>query len=56
VLAIPPGDVAPGEAAWMSADSFAILVDALPFRRVRFQGTVASGITRTDTITVAPRP
>ncbi len=55
-LAVPPGDVAPGEAMWMSADSFAILVDALPFRRVRFQGTVASGITRTDTITVAPRP
>jgi hypothetical protein len=55
-LAIPPGDVAPGEATWASADSFTVLVDALPFRRVRFHGTVASGITATDTITVAPRP
>jgi len=55
-LAVPPGDVAPGEPAWTSADSFTVLVDALPFRRVRFRGTVASGITATDTIPVAPRP
>jgi hypothetical protein len=55
-LAVPPGDVAPGEASWTSADSFTVLVDALPFRRVRFQGTVASGITAADTVTVAPRP
>jgi len=55
-LAVPPGDVAPGEASWASPDSFTVLVDALPFRRVRFRGTIASGITAVDTLTVAPRP
>jgi len=55
-LAVPPGDVAPGEASWSSPDSFTVLIDAIPFRRVRFRGTVASGITAVDTLAVAPRP
>lgn len=55
-LAIPPGDVAPGDATWTSPDTFTVHVDALPFRRVRFQGTVQSGVTAIDTVDVNRAP
>lgn len=55
-IPIPPGDVAPGEAAWTSPDSFTVHVDAIPFRRVRFRGTVQAGVTQIDTVDVNRAP
>jgi hypothetical protein len=47
---VPPGDAPPGDAAWASADSFALHVDALPFRRIRFRGSVRGGALAVDTV------